>query len=109
MSQTKLQACYSRLQNWAIEIIAGNEELKELLEPFLQTKNVALFLIVFKTREEIQPLISIMRSDDEDSQDAVADAIINDMLVRYKCDLENFSKYKTRMRKYLKLFSFESI
>ena len=50
-----------------------------------------------------------MRSVDEDAQDAVADAIINDMLMEYKCDSAEFDKHKTRMRKYLKLFAFESI
>ena len=110
---SKLQAVYLRLQAWCAEIIAGDDRLTELLTPFLQTGNVIVFLIVFKSQQKVQPLIEAMKSADEDSfalgetQDNVADAMIIEMLEEH--DIIGFEKHKLRMRKYLKLFAYECI
>jgi len=104
---SKLQAVYSRMQTWCAEIIAGDDRLTELLTPFLQTGNVIVFLMVFKIQPEVQPLIEAMKSADEDAQDNVADAMIIEMLATH--DITGFEKHKLRLRKYLKLFSYECI
>ena len=104
---SKLQAVYLRMQTWCAEIIAGDDRLTELLTPFLQTGNVIVFLIVFKSQQKVQPLIEAMKSADEDAQDNVADAMIIEVLEEH--DIIGFEKYQLRMRKYLKLFAYECI
>ena len=104
---SKLQAVYLRMQAWCAEIIAGDDRLTELLTPFLQTGNVIVFLIVFKSQQKVQPLIEAMKSADEDAQDNAADAMIIEMLEEH--DIIGFEKYQLRMRKYLKLFAYECI
>ena len=104
---SKLQAVYSRMQAWCAEIIAGDDRLTELLTPFLQTGNVIVFLIVFKTQQKVQPLIEAMKSADEDAQNNVADSMVIEMLTEH--DIVGFDKHKLRMRKYLKLFAYECI
>ena len=104
---SKLQAVYSRMQTWCAEIIAGDDRLTELLTPFLQTGNVIVFLIVFKTQQKVQPLIEAMKSADEDAQNNVADSMVIEMLTEH--DIVGFDKHKLRMRKYLKLFAYECI
>ena len=104
---SKLQAVYLRMQAWCAEIIAGDDRLTELLTPFLQTGNVIVFLMVFKTQPEVQPLIEAMKNTDEDAQDNVADSMIIEMLATH--DITGFEKYQLRLRKYLKLFSYECV
>jgi hypothetical protein len=104
---SKLQAVYLRMQAWCAEIIAGDDRLTELLTPFLQTGNVIVFLIVFKTQQKVQPLIEAMKNVDEDAQDNVADSMVIEMLTEH--DIVGFDKHKLRMRKYLKLFAYECI
>ena len=104
---SKLQAVYLRMQAWCAEIIAGDDRLTELLTPFLQTGNVIVFLMVFKTQQKVQPLIEAMKSADEDAQNNVADSMVIEMLTEH--DIVGFDKHKLRMRKYLKLFAYECI
>jgi hypothetical protein len=112
-SSNKLQGVFQRMQVWAKECIAEDHtgKLEPLLQPFLKTANVSLFLIGFGSQDETQSLIEAYRDDptNDDLHELLAMRLINQMAVKHDINMHDKLVIKSiaRLKKYLKVYVFE--
>jgi hypothetical protein len=65
MESSKLQGVYSRMQVWSKTCILEDEsgKLEPLLQPFLKTPSVNMFLIGFAMQDETKDLINAFKTE----------------------------------------------